>query len=480
MGYLFDSKFIRDNCSILITIILTPLLLFAAIPILPTFDDWTAYTSPSFEPLLRKETFLFYGYHWRPFDKIIGYIAGLNPTLLYPALNHCIIVVGHAFCTITLFYILHILNLRRLTVNICTLFFFLSPATMATVLAVDSMNQVYSLLFAMIAFIVYLKMKSAAKYILFTVILFISALWKENGIMWALVSPILAYAFQRIDFKQLKKDTVIGIGIGLLYALAIVIQPKEMEIYHEYVPTIRTVIVSFFKFIFISFITIDYLYLLCDAKRNLLLAVLTFIPTIPFLYTIYIKKRHLLTSRKDICIISCMLLAAAPHILTVFSMMHTYGVLIFVILIIAVAIDDYTDNCKHILISSVLLTASSLVIDIHLCYESYKTSLLCREMSMKAIEKTGSAAENVFLVIIEDDDKKLSSFHVIPYEAFGWGRAVEYFTGYKWPKEVTDTTIERSSSAMTVAEQIARKKICSEGYDCVWIVNKSDLKAIRK
>ena len=79
---------IRQYWSILTIIVLTPFFLAVAIPILPTFDDWTSLVSPSFEPFFSKERFLFFGYHWRPFDSIFGYIVGRNPQLLFPLLNH--------------------------------------------------------------------------------------------------------------------------------------------------------------------------------------------------------------------------------------------------------------------------------------------------------------------------------------------------------------------------------------------------------
>ena len=70
--------------SLFIILILTPVLLDAILPILPTHDDWAGTTKPDFNPFFIKERFLFYGYHWRPFDAIIGWIVGLNPHKLYP------------------------------------------------------------------------------------------------------------------------------------------------------------------------------------------------------------------------------------------------------------------------------------------------------------------------------------------------------------------------------------------------------------
>ena len=58
--------------GVALAIALTPLLLWAALQILPTHDDWAGTTTPDFRPFFIKEHFLFYGFHWRPFDTWIG------------------------------------------------------------------------------------------------------------------------------------------------------------------------------------------------------------------------------------------------------------------------------------------------------------------------------------------------------------------------------------------------------------------------
>ena len=158
-----ENAFLKYWGVIMVSII-TPVLLYAVLQILPTHDDWTSLTTPDFRPFLIKERFLFYGYHWRPFDSIIGYIAGRNPQLLFPAFNHLLVIIGHLLCTIIIYRLLAALGFSQLSKNITTLCFFVLPATMATVTAVDSQNQVFALTCDMIAFLLYIKMKRG-KYI---------------------------------------------------------------------------------------------------------------------------------------------------------------------------------------------------------------------------------------------------------------------------------------------------------------------------
>ncbi|MDE6012981.1 MAG: hypothetical protein K2G91_09660 [Prevotella sp.] len=469
---------ISSYWSILLILVLTPLLLWAAITILPTHDDWAGTTKPSFEPFFIKERFLFYGYHWRPFDTMVGYVAGLNPQTLYPAFNHCLVVIGHLVNSLLIFKLITAIGLNKNAANIATAFFFITPATMATVLAVDSQNQTYALMWDIIAFLIYIKQKKD-KYILWTISIFLATWSKENGLMWAVICPILAYGFNFIEKKQLRKDLLIGICIMVVYALAIWLLPKQMIIHPEYVPDPLKTISGFIKFFFSSFITVDYIWLLHQPSRNLLLASITVILTIPFMYYIYIRQLKLIKDRKIVCTLISLLIAAAPHIFTVFSMMHTYGGLVFVVLIIAISVNNYSYQCKAIIISFAFFALSAFAINIHLWHESYLSGLTGKQMAIDAIQKTGEPVDSVYVIIIEDDYPKLSSFCVIPSDAFGWGRATQYETNYDWPKVVNDTIITRNKQSFQTANQLAALQLKDGTYNCVWIVDHKNITVIR-
>ncbi len=471
-------KLVRKHWSIAIIIVLTPILLYAVLPILPTHDDWAGTTKPDFNPFFIKEHFFFYGYHWRPFDTWIGYIVGRNPQLLWPTFNHILVVTGHLFCSIALYRLLNVLGFTKSANNISTLFFFISPATMATVSAIDSQNQVYALTCDIIAFLFYIKLKKG-KYIVWITLIFIATLFKENGLMWALVCPILAYGFDYIDSNNLKKDLFVGIAIMICYALAIVLLPKDITIHPEYIPDDFKIIKNIVKFLFLSFVTIDYIYLLHQPSRNLLLAFTTFLLAAPFLYFIFINKIKLFANKKIICTVICLIISVAPHLATIFSMMHIYAGLAMISIIIAFSI-SHSDSIKYIIFSFLLLIISAVWIDIHLVDESVKSGLIGKQMAKEAIRKTGNPLKSVYVIIIEDEYPKLSSFCVIPNEAFGWGLAAQYETNYQWPEIISDTTIERSADAFKKAKELGLETIKKKKYDCVWIVNHKEINVIKK
>ena len=429
----------RDYWSIILIILLSPLLLYAVWFILPTHDDWAATTTPDFTPFFTKEHFFFYGYHWRPFDTWIGYLVGRNPQLLFPAINHLLVVLGHFLSVVALFKVLIVLGFNKKTINVSTLFFFIVPATMATVTAIDSQNQVYALTTDLIAFLFYVK-NSKNKYIFWPILIFLATLFKENGLMWALICPVLTYGFDLIDKKTLKKDLLVGLGIMLAYALIIAIQPKDITIHPEYEPGVLKIIKNIVKFLFSSFITVDYIYLLHQPSRKLLWAIVSFLFALPFLYLVFIRQWQLFSHKKMWCTAICLLIAVAPHLLTTFSMMHTYAGLAFITIMIAYSINTYKEQQQ----------------------------------------KTGKPMKSVYLIIIEDDYPKLSSFCVIPNEAFGWGIAAKYETNYQWPEVIKDTTIERSADAFRKATNLGLKTLNKQQYDCIWIVDHEHIDVIKR
>ena len=213
-----------------------------------------------------------------------------------------------------------------------------------------------------LAFFLYIHLKTS-KYIIWFITIFIAALCKENGLMWALICPILAFGFDLIDKKTLKKDILIGLSIMLSYALAVFLLPKDVVIHPEYIPDTVKVIKNIIKFLVISFVTFDYVYILHQQHRNLLVGGLLFVITLPFLYFLFINIIKNIKEKRVICVIICLLIAAAPHLLTIYSMMHVYAGLLFITILIAYSVNKYGNNIKYIFASFVLFIIAAFTID---------------------------------------------------------------------------------------------------------------------
>jgi hypothetical protein len=133
---------------------------------------------------------------------------------------------------------------------------------------------------------------------------------------------------------------------------------------------------------------------------------------------------------------------------------------------------DYTNySFKYLTISFILWIFAAILIDIHLIDSSVKSGLIGKKMAQEVIHKTGKPVKSVYVIIIEDDYPKLSSFCVIPNEAFGWGLASRYETNYKWPEIIKDTTIERTTDYVDKVNLLIENTKKKKQYDAIWIVN---------
>jgi len=127
-----------------------------------------------------------------------------------------------------------------------------------------------------------------------------------------------------------------------------------------------------------------------------------------------------------------------------------------------------------------LFVIVSVAIDIHLIDASIKSGQIGKQMAREAIQKTGEPVNKVYVIIIKDDYPKLSSFCVIPNEAFGWGIAAQYETDYQWPEVIQDTTIERSADAFRKAKELGLERLNKQQYDCIWIVDHEHIDVVKR
>ena len=100
-------------------------------------------------------------------------------------------------------------------------------------------------------------------------------------------------------------------------------------------------------------------------------------------------------------------------------------------------------------------------------------------MGIQAISKTGSPVESVSIIYINTGERRYSSFCCIPYEAFGWGNAALYQTGYQWPNDFQYHEIAGGPDEHQQALSLARKDIDHNNCQCAWIVRKDQIEVVR-
>lgn len=473
----------RLHPLILFILITMPFVLWAKVQILPTFDDWSTLSSPNTDPDFLPY-FMRYGNVWRPFDALIGYIVGLNPRL-FPILNHIVIFIGHLLGTFMVFQLCGKVHFNRNAQAIATTFFYLSPCVLGTVLACDSLNQVYSQLWGLIAIWCYLHYNDKRKYILWALCVFLAALSKENGIAWAIVPPIFAWGVSHSSPQWEKKSYstppreivwsfAFGFAIVVVYFIIRMLIPKT-EIFNPDYETFNIMknVKGLVIWLGYTWFSADYICLVHEPSRNIPLFVITLLLSLPFVYILFIRNYKLWKHRTFLALTACAVIAVSPNLLISLTVMNAYASLgMFAIL---VGFITQTSNFKLQTTIFILYILSALIVGFHHWKASYDSSMIGKEMALSVLQQTTKPVDKAYCIVIEDDYPKFSSFCEKPAYAFGWGAAVRYENEYQWPKELNDTTVEHTIHSQQLTQQAFKK-----GYQSVWIVNGKDVKVIEK
>lgn len=177
---------------------------------------------------------------------------------------------------------------------------FFSPASLGTTLAVDGLNQTYAQLWGLAALFVYLK--DSKKYWFWSVFIFIGALAKENGLAWAVIPPIIAYAFNLIQRKQALHDCGIGLVIAIVYFVARITLNVSGEITSDYLDgNFISHVKDLVQLIIYNCIPVDFISIVYPPSRNWLLAAVTFILSLPFLIILCANGLKLLKRKHCLC-----------------------------------------------------------------------------------------------------------------------------------------------------------------------------------
>lgn len=469
-----------------------PFVLYAICMLLPTFDDWTYITSPYMGELLNPERLCPNENYWRPFDGLFGYILGLYPQL-FPTLNHICIFTGHLACTYVVYLIGKRIGFKSFSLIVSILFFYLSPATLGTVYNIDSMNQVYSQFWGLAALYFFLEKTGKKRYLLYGTAVMIATLCKENGLAWSIIPPVFAFGFyhqlypiQKISngrrCSQVTTHVLIAVAIVIVYFfLRYILRYSSITLEdNEYLQfTLLDKVKDFMEFIVYTWIPVDYVSLFHQPSRNIMIVTITAVFTFPcILYMLYAGRKNMLT-RPFLTSTVCWILAASPHLLTIFSLMHSYAGLSMAAIMLGCLTESIERESDKKRLTSLLglWLIAVLFIHAHHWMKAYESGLTGKKMAFQAIEISHGTPERVYLITVDDGYPKYSSFCVIPHEAFGWGIAVKYHTHYEWPHEIKDTCI--NISHINDARQLADKAY-QEGYDCVWLTQGKEVKLIEK
>lgn len=482
---------VRPYWLLVVLLLTAPSVLYIVVQILPIGDDFSYFTAP-YPKDLHERLFPF-GSWWRPFDALLGHFLETH-SQLFPLLNHVIVYSFHLINTFIVFFLLRSLKQSGSAVNTATLLFYISPAMLGTVFDTDAMNQVGCLCFSMLGMMAYLlfikhyEHKNSysqgklywplAVWIMLT---WLATLFKESGITWFVVAPLLAWSLGKTNKRQTVKGVAIGMVAALVYAIIRLSLPRYST-WNEAYALVTPFVKSLYKMFSSLLLPVDNIYLIYN--HNYVATALSFVLASP-LFVFLMAHAH----KKDVKFMAgiclCVFIALSPHLITQFSNMHVYGATVLMAVFWAYLIDNLPqDRTTHrqyfvcLLCSLVTIVA----IDAHHISAKYKSGQKMLRMGNEALtilKKSftikPNSSDKIYSISLIDNSYKYSTFCANAGDAFCWGNSVEMLTDYTWPKEWSDTAVTytpemKKPLACQPLRRIADKAY-ADGYDMVLCVS---------
>lgn len=447
-----------------------PLALLLLCQLQPTFDDWTYYTVPQTTPLTIR-SLLPDGNYWRPFDVLFGHLLGLDYRL-FPLLNHLFILLGHILNTLLICRILQWFQVGRLSRNLSVIFFYLSSGTLGTVLDIDSLNQVYSLLWGLLALYSYISLSGCRRLILWLLCALLSVFAKESGYIWFVCPPFLVWSVGKASFRNAMRQAVCGCLPFVLYLVYRFLLTDsfhlENNVYMAF--TAARLLRNISLLLGTTLYPVDYASLIHPQHRHLAVVVVTGLLPLPFLWLLLRSYRW----RRPLTVLLLSFFAGAfVNLMTVFTLMHCYAVLPFAAMIIALFCEQIKNKRVLIVSASLYLLTAAFTL-FHHGYAAWLSGKTGERMARSFVSQCSRPVNKVMLIHLEKGETKYSSFWVIPYEAFGWGYSVRQQTGYQWPKTILNEEITDKKQLESLLPK-AEKADC----DGVWYAEDDTVKRIR-
>ncbi|MCI6504709.1 MAG: hypothetical protein MSA13_08890 [Prevotella sp.] len=468
---------IQHHWALILIYLTLPITLWALLLLQPTCDDWTYYTRPLVDDKWDPTLFLPDNNYWRPFDALIGSLLAMAPSA-FPTLNHIIILTAHVASATAVNRLCHIMQTSHRARNTATIIFYCSTGMMGTVLGIDSINQAMATLLGLLSLLAYIPQNGCKPHYATWITLAIAAtLTKENGIAWTVITPIMAYGMALTDRRTMYKSLAAGMTAAAAYMVLRlmladnggIVTTDNVYLNYNLMEKIHDIGI----FLSVTWIPIDYICIIYPSARNTAIVAVTAMTAAPFIIMLLRKMAEMLKDRLTITLLLCIAAAAAPHLLTRSSAMHTYAILPMVVLLMAKAIDRMKG--KYVSAAITLYVITHAAVTAHHYIASYHSGMLGERLGKEAITQCEKPVNKVFIINISDGEKKYSSFCVPPFEAFGWGRAACQQTGWQWPKELMDITV---SSISQQRLRLITDSAMAEGYDNVWICSNNHIQVI--
>lgn len=449
-----------------------PFVLFATVPLLPTYDDWGATPGPNPDPfswtlLLPRHSY------WRIPENLYGY-AIAHYRWLMPWFPHVIVIAGHYVGCCVVFLVCRELRFSVFARNIATLFFWITTGAIATTTACDGMSQTWVQALGMMALYSYLKRSQNGHSYRWLILIVLATFVKENALCWGVAIPLIGYVFGVADKRTSIKSLAYGISFALLYTVV-----------HFIVPTAENYVLneSYFDFSVLRFLRglallmtftwlpLDYTHLLHAPHRNILCVAFSAIASLPFILLLFGRQVARFRDVKAMGLILAFFVIVSPHLLTIFSLMHGYASLGVAALIVGYFVECSKVGRRHLSIAFAAFALTSVIVNAEHCWAAYESGFMGKRLSLEAVNGVRKPVEKAFLLSVYRGETRYSNFYVLPLETFDYGNGILWENEYKWPKTIDCDEVE----AETFNMQEKVDSLLRLGYDCVWVLDKDHI-----
>ena len=203
-------------------------LFFALRSVMPFQDDWSYVTAPNMDfawrDLLPGAAF------WRPFDVLWGAVLAYCPGA-FPIANRVVICLAHALNSFMVWRVLRRLSngQEAFGATLGTLFFALSSAAAAVLVNTDTINQSWSFFFGISALFGLLGGEGWKRIACVCGLLALSMLFKESGVSWLGVLPVV-YWWRTNEFRKSARMVLVFALLIVVYFTARFVLRGEVEL----------------------------------------------------------------------------------------------------------------------------------------------------------------------------------------------------------------------------------------------------------
>lgn len=356
---------------------------------------------------------------------------------------------------------------------------------LGAILGCDSMNQTYSSTWGLVALYIFLFAAGRKKYLWLLFALF-ATFSKENGLAWFIVPPLFAYGLKRIDCRQTGVKLGYGIvSVAVYFLLRMLVTTNNSAVSTAlndessvYAFTIKNKIVDIGSFVISTFTTIDPIAIVPVVTRNYVIAALSALASIPFLWILFRGTTACAKGNCRFLAVTCLCIgiSVAPHLATHFGPMHAYAGLGLTALLIGRIIQNRKLPEKAVKITFGVFLVAALLVDAHHYCWMLKSSRLFIPMSQNTIKVLGGSHPQKMFFISKYTFKRYSAFVIPPEDQFVNGAALKNYNRYDWPLETDGVVVENPSKEQL--DKIVKEK--SSMYDAIIYMDGADATLLYK